>query len=178
MFGKEMYIAQNTISHYRDGIGRHYRLLSQVTLDCQLSDTLQSSRKLFQVWRTKCPARLQCSAGHFDPPSDIWWPAILFSLVGHFPCIESCRTKCLAMSKTSAGHQQKSAGHVRHVRHISRGLPWVTIVAMGRSSIARIFVYFGNQFTWEIQCIDGWKLATGLTTALLQREPFLKAEVT
>ncbi len=27
----------------------------------------QSSRKLFQVYRTICPARLQCSVGHFHP---------------------------------------------------------------------------------------------------------------
>ncbi len=40
----------------------------------------------------------------------------------HFMCIEPCWTKCPAMSELSAGHQQKSAGHVRHVRHISRSL--------------------------------------------------------
>ena len=33
---------------------------------------IQSSRKLFQVCRTKCPAGLQCSAGHFGPLSDIF----------------------------------------------------------------------------------------------------------
>ncbi len=80
---------------------------------------VQSSRKLFQVCRTKCLASLQCSAGHFDPLSDIflsWWPAILFSLAGHFPCIEPCPTKCPAMLEPSAGH----------VRHISRGLEFKT----------------------------------------------------
>ncbi len=30
------------------------------------------------------------------------------------------------MSELSAGHQQKSVGHVRHVRHISRSLISVT----------------------------------------------------
>ncbi len=43
---------------------------------------------------------------------------------GHFPRIEPCWTKCPAMLEPPAGHQQKSAGHVRHVRHISRGLVW------------------------------------------------------
>ncbi len=33
---------------------------------------IQSSRKLFQICRTKCPASLQCSAGHFDPLLDIF----------------------------------------------------------------------------------------------------------
>ena len=47
---------------------------------------------------------------------------ILFFRVGHFMCIELCWTKCPARSELSAGHQQKSAGHVRHVRHISRSL--------------------------------------------------------
>ena len=76
----------------------------------------QSSRKLFHACRTKCPADLQCSAGHFDPQPDIllsWWPAN----------IESCRTKCPARSELSAGHQQNSAGHVRH---ILRGLGWTS----------------------------------------------------
>ena len=84
---------------------------------------------LFQACRTKCPASLQCSAGHFDPLSDIflsWWPAILFSLAGHFPCIEPCWTKCPAMLEPSAGHQQKSA---EHVRHISRGLVYHCYIA-------------------------------------------------
>ncbi len=45
--------------------------------------------------------------------------AILVSLAGHFRNIETCRTKCPAMPEPSAGHQQKSA---RHARHISRGL--------------------------------------------------------
>ena len=36
--------------------------------------------------------------------------------------IEPCWTKCPAGSDLSAGHHQKSAGHVRHVRHISRSL--------------------------------------------------------
>ena len=49
---------------------------------------------------------------------------ILVFHVGYCLCIEPCWTKCPARSQLSAGHQQKSAGHVRHVRHISRSLPW------------------------------------------------------
>ncbi len=44
-----------------------------------------------------------------------WWPA-------NIPCIDPSQLKCLAMSEPSAAYQQKSAGHVRHVQHISRGL--------------------------------------------------------
>ncbi len=61
-----------------------------------------------------------------------WLPAEHFSKLmnsnsclpcrGHFLSVESCETKCPAMLEPSAGHQQKSAGHVRHVWHISRGL--------------------------------------------------------
>ncbi len=99
----------------------------------------QSSRNLFQVCRTKCPAGLQYSAGHFDPLLDIflsWWSG---NMSGNscLPCwtfsyIETCRTKCPAMSEPSAGHQQKSAGHVRHVRHISRGLLTVQLQGLGQ----------------------------------------------
>ena len=32
----------------------------------------QSSRKLFQVCQTKCPASIQCSVGHFDHLPDIF----------------------------------------------------------------------------------------------------------
>ena len=42
--------------------------------------TLQWSWKLFLVCQTKCPAGLQCSAGHLKPLPDIftgWWLAIL-----------------------------------------------------------------------------------------------------
>ncbi len=55
---------------------------------------LQSSQKLFHACRRKCPADLQCSAGHFNPQPDIllsWWPAN----------IESCQTKCPARSEPS-----------------------------------------------------------------------------
>ena len=47
---------------------------------------------------------------------------ILVSLVTHFMSTQHCWTKCPARSELSAGLQQKSAGHVRHVRHISRSL--------------------------------------------------------
>ena len=47
---------------------------------------------------------------------------ILVFLVGYCMCLEPCWTKCPAGSQLSAGHHQKSAGHVRHVRHISRSL--------------------------------------------------------
>ncbi len=69
---------------------------------------------------------------HFDPLPDIflvdnWWILDNSTIVGrvgrvlagHFPRIEPCQTKYPAMSEPSAGHQQKAAGHVRH---ISRGL--------------------------------------------------------
>ena len=59
-------------------------------------------------------------------PVDDWQisVAILVFLVGHLMRIEPCWTKCPAGSDLSAGHHQKSAGHVRHVRHISRSLHW------------------------------------------------------
>ncbi len=89
----------------------------------------QSSRKFFQVCRTKCPAGLQCPAGHFNPLSDIFtslmsskYYILCRTFPRHFPWKEPCRTKCPAMFEPTAGHQQKSAGHVRHVQHISRGL--------------------------------------------------------
>ena len=49
---------------------------------------VQWSRKLFRACRTKCPAGLQRSAGHFEPLSYIfpsWW---LANISGHscFPC--------------------------------------------------------------------------------------------
>ena len=57
-------------------------------------------------------------------PVDDWQIllVILVFLVEHFMCTELCWTKCPARSELSAGQQQKSAGHVRHVRHISRSL--------------------------------------------------------
>ncbi len=59
-------------------------------------------------------------------PVDDWQisVAILVFLVGHLMCIEPCWTICPEGSDLSAGHHQKSAGHVRHVRHISRSLCW------------------------------------------------------
>ena len=50
---------------------------------------------------------------------------ILIFLVAHFMFSEPCWTKCPARSQLSAGHQQKSTGHVWHVRHISRSLKHV-----------------------------------------------------
>ena len=57
-------------------------------------------------------------------PVDDWQisVAIFLFLVGHIMRIEPCWTKCPAGSDLFAGHHQKSAGHVRHVRHISRSL--------------------------------------------------------
>ncbi len=92
---------------------------------------LQWSRKLFLVCWTKCPAGLQCSAGHFELLSDIfpswcrWWMANISGHSTHIMCIQPCWTKCPARSKLSAGHQQKSAGHVWHALHISRSLKLV-----------------------------------------------------
>ncbi len=60
----------------------------------------------------------------FFPVDELQMPlVILVFLVRHFMCFELCWTKCPARSELSAGHQQKSAGHVRH---ISRSLfrPW------------------------------------------------------
>ncbi len=37
-------------------------------------------------------------------------------------CIEPCWTECPTRCELPAGHLQKSAGHVRHVWHISRSL--------------------------------------------------------
>ncbi len=50
-------------------------------------------------------------------PVDDWQISmvILVVLIRHFMCIEPCQTKCPARSELSAGHQQKSAGHVRHI---------------------------------------------------------------
>ncbi len=50
-------------------------------------------------------------------PADDWQISvvILVFLVEHFMCIQPCWTKCLARSDLSVGHQQKSAGHVRHI---------------------------------------------------------------
>ncbi len=56
-------------------------------------------------------------------PSQIFFTAdawqislvILVYPVGHFMFIEPCWTKCPARSELSAGHQQKSAGHVQHI---------------------------------------------------------------
>ncbi len=62
------------------------------------------------------------SAGHFYPLMTSKYDDLCRTFAGHFPCIEPCRTKCPAMFEPPAGHQQKSAGHVQHVRHISRGL--------------------------------------------------------
>ncbi len=49
-------------------------------------------------------------------------------LGAHIMCIEPCWTKCPARFGLSAGHQQKSAGHVRHVRHISRSLGPTSVI--------------------------------------------------
>ncbi len=49
-------------------------------------EVTQSSRNLFQVCRTKCPAVLQCSAGHSDPRADSllnWWLANIMFYAGH-----------------------------------------------------------------------------------------------
>ena len=57
-------------------------------------------------------------------PVDDWQISLVIFvfLVRHFMCIELCWTKCPARSDLSAGHQQQSAGHVRHGRHISQPL--------------------------------------------------------
>ncbi len=60
---------------------------NQVIFD-HLPDIFQWSRKLFLACRTKCPAGLRRSAGHFDPLSDIlpsWW---LANISGH-SCLPS-----------------------------------------------------------------------------------------
>ena len=52
----------------------------------------------------------------FFPVDDWQIPVvILVFLVGHFMCIELWWTKCPARTELSAGHKQKSAGHVRHI---------------------------------------------------------------
>ncbi len=66
--------------------------------------------------------------------------AILVFLLGYFRCIELCWTKCPARSDLSVGHHLKSAGHVRHVRHISRSLLMISGVYRGWT---KIWVY-GN----------------------------------
>ncbi len=59
------------------------------------------------------------SVRHFFPVDDGQISLfILVFLVGHFMCIEFCWTKCPARSELSAGHQQKSAGHVRHISRL------------------------------------------------------------
>ena len=73
----------------------------------------QWSRKLFLVCQTKCPAGLQRSAGHFEPLSDIFPSRWLANINGHSCCPN--RTFYVYLSELSAGHQQKSAGHVRHI---------------------------------------------------------------
>ncbi len=57
-------------------------------------------------------------------PVDDWRISVvvLVFLVGHFMGIEPCWTNCPARSELSSEHQQKSAGHVRHVQHISWSL--------------------------------------------------------
>ena len=57
-------------------------------------------------------------------PVDDWQISmvILVFLAGHFMWVEPCWTKYPERIELSAGHQQKSAGHVRHVQHISRPL--------------------------------------------------------
>ncbi len=70
----------------------------------------------------------QCSDGHFDPLPDIflsWWLANIMFYTKHFLCIEPCRTKCLAMSEPSTGHQQKSVRHVPHIRKDSIIYNWL-----------------------------------------------------
>ena len=81
---------------------------------------------------------LQRSAGHFEPLLDIfprWW---LANISGHSCC--PYRTR----SELSAGHQQKSAGHVRHVRHISQSLTlaWPACPAQIQFYLITIRFYF------------------------------------
>ncbi len=68
---------------------------------------------------------------------------ILVFLVGHFMCVELCWTKCPARSELSVGHQQKSAGHVRHVRHISRSLCCVNISSSSSAILLRTALFLG-----------------------------------
>ncbi len=77
-------------------------------------------------------------------------PDIFVSLVGHFPYIEPSRTKCLAMLEPSAGHQQKSAGHVRH---ISRGLSYSDLLPLkegvafeGYRFMLYVYIYYMYYF--------------------------------
>ena len=109
---------------------------------------------------TKCPAGLQHSARHFEPLSVIFpvndWQisvVILVFLVGHFMCIEPCWTKCPAMSRIPAGHQQKSAGHVRHVRHISPSRNTVICLIRAPGALARSYNNLGTKLTFlAFQC--------------------------
>ncbi len=81
------------------------------------------------------------------------------TFAGHFQCIEPCRTKCPALFETPAGHQQKSAGHVRHVRHISRGLVYSCRKARisdprqacpSKNGLHRIHIIIGLAGEWPV----------------------------
>ncbi len=58
-------------------------------------------------------------------PVDDWQISlvILVFLVANFMCIELCRTFCPARSQLSDGHQQKSAGYVRHISRSLISMP-------------------------------------------------------
>ncbi len=84
---------------------------------------------------------------------------ILVFLVRHSICIEPCGTKCPARSELSAGHQQKSAGHVRHVRHIS-----LSLTSSGKRLISQWSEQYMEGISMSIRDVSEFYLFRHLTS--------------
>ncbi len=121
--------------------------------------------------------------GHFSQLMTSKYNVLCWTFAWHFPCIEPCRTKCPAMFEPPAGHQQKSA---RHVRHISRGLSdnlwrrvatcwhmcWCVYKRCERSRgteaeapcCCRVFIFHFSAAAWRLSPCTTWPLAVFINT--------------